>query len=171
MGALAHMSPIQDVAKFIYYLTGASTERQAVLAYNEISGGMKRLGEDAINTTIISPIKRQEPGHFAFYKMSAEAMVQNGELRPWQLWLARTLREKSYNLVGTNADPYYKAQMGGVIKTLGFDADLSKYAREVGRIEAQLMWASEAGMEFPPYVLKALRESVELYAERGFGDS
>lgn len=171
MGALAHLSPIQDVAKFIYYLTGASTERQAVLAYNEISGGMKRLGEDAINATIISPIKRQEPGHFAFYKMSAESMVQNGELRPWQLWLARTLRSTSYNLVGTNADAYYKAQMGGVIKTLGFDADLSKYAREVGRIEAQLMWAHDNGMEFPPYVLKALRESVDLYAERGFGDA
>lgn len=171
MGALAHLSPIQDVAKFIYYLTGASTERQAVLAYNEISGGMKRLGEDAINATIISPIKRQEPGHFAFYKMSAESMVQNGELRPWQLWLARTLRSTSYNLVGTNADAYYKAQMGGVIKTLGFDADLSKYAREVGRIEAQLMWAHDNGMEFPPYVLKALRESVDLYAERGFGGS
>jgi hypothetical protein len=59
--------------------------------------------------------------------------------------------------------------MGGVATVLGFSDDLEKYAREVGRIEAQLLWAHEKGMEFPPYVLKALRESIDLYRERGFG--
>ena len=34
LGALATLPPIQDVAKLLYFLTGASTERQAVLAYN-----------------------------------------------------------------------------------------------------------------------------------------
>ena len=42
--------------------------------------------------------------------------------------------------------------------------------REVGRVEAQVLWAHEQGMEFPPYVLRALRESIDLYRERGFGD-
>ncbi|MFV0253237.1 MAG: GTP-binding protein LepA [Beutenbergiaceae bacterium] len=169
LGALANFSPIQDVAKFLYYLTGASTERQAVLAYNELTKGLKRLGEEAINDTIIGPIKRQEPGHFAFYRMSAEEMVQSGQLRPWQLFLARTLRSRSYHLVGVK-DERTATQMGHVISTLGFDANIERYAKEVGRIEANLLWANRNGMEFPPYILKALRESVELYAERGFGD-
>ena len=76
------------------------------------------------------------------------------------------LREKSYNLVGTNAMDRYKADMGGLIAALGLDADLEGYAREVGRLEARLLWANENGMEFPPYILKALRESVDLYDER-----
>jgi hypothetical protein len=168
MGALAHLSSIQDIARLLYYLTGASTERQAVLAYNVINDGMREMGEHAIADTIISPIKQQEPGHFAFYRMSATELVQSGQLRPWQLYLARVLREKTYNLVGTNGQDRYKAQMGGVASVLGFDADLEKYAREVGRIEAQLLWANRNGMEFPPYVLKALRESIDLYRERGF---
>lgn len=171
MGALAHFSAIQDIARLLYYLTGASTERQAVLAYNTIHSGMTELGETAIAETIIAPIRRQEPGHFAFYRMSATELVQSGALRPWQLYLARVLREKTYNLVGTNGQDRYRAQMGGVVRALGFDNDLDKYAREVGRIEAQLLWAHERGMEFPPYVLRALRESIDLYRERGFGDA
>jgi hypothetical protein len=171
MGALAHFSAIQDIARLLYYLTGASTERQAVLAYNTIHSGMTGLGESAIAETIIAPIRRQEPGHFAFYRMSATELVHSGALRPWQLYLARVLREKTYNLVGTNGQDRYRAQMGGVVTSLGFDTDLDKYAREVGRIEAQLLWANEQGMEFPPYVLRALRESIDLYRERGFGDA
>ncbi|RUA25960.1 MAG: GTP-binding protein LepA [Actinobacteria bacterium] len=171
MGALAHFSAIQDIARLLYYLTGASTERQAVLAYNTIHSGMTELGETAIAETIIAPIRRQEPGHFAFYRMSATELVRSGALRPWQLCLARVLREKTYNLVGTNGQDRYRAQMGGVVTALGFDTDLDKYAREVGRIEAQLLWAHERGMDFPPYVMRALRESIDLYRERGFGDA
>ena len=171
MGALAHFRAIQDIARLLYYLTGASTERQAVLAYNTIHSGMTELGETAIAETIIAPIRRQEPGHFAFYRMSATELVRSGALRPWQLYLARVLREKTYNLVGTNGQDRYRAQMGGVVTALGFDTDLDKYAREVGRIEAQLLWAHERGMDFPPYVMRALRESIDLYRERGFGDA
>ncbi len=167
LGALSHLRPIQDVTRLLYYLTGASTERQAVLAYNTFLKGLVEMGEEAIARTVVGPIKQQEPGHFAFYKMSAMALVQSGRLRPWQLFLARQLRSISYNLVGTNAMDRYKTQMGGVMSTLGYDRDLHDYAREVGRLEAKLLWAHHHGMEFPGYVLKALRESVELYAERG----
>ncbi len=166
LGALASLKPIQEVAKLLYFLTGASTERQAVLAYNQINTGLKELGETAISQTIITPIKQQEPGHFAFYQMSATAMIQDKVLKPWQLFLARVLREKSYNLVGTNAMPQYKADMGGVAVDLGIDQDLQGYAREIGRVESRLLWADKQGMEFPPYILKALRESVEMYQER-----
>lgn len=166
LGALAHFEPIQQVAKLLYYLTGASTERQAVLAYNRLYGGLVDMGEDAIANTIIHPIKQQEPGHFAFYQMSATAMIQNNELKPWQLFLARVLREKSFGLVGTNALDRYKADYGGVITSLGMDEDLEDYAREIGRVEARLLWANHKGMEIPSYILKALRESVDMYRER-----
>ncbi len=166
LGALANLKPIQDIAKLLYFLTGASTERQAVLAYNVINDGMKQLGETAISETIITPIKQQEPGHFAFYQMSATSMIQRGELKPWQLYLARVLREKSYNLVGTNAIDHYKADMGGVVLGLGLDEDIEGYAREIGRVEARLLWANQKGMEVPTYIVKALRESVDLYRER-----
>ena len=166
LGALASLKPIQDIAKLLYYLTGASTERQAVLAYNSINDGLREIGETAISETIITPIKQQEPGHFAFYQMSATAMIQDRVLKPWQLFLTRVLRETSYNLVGTNAMKQYKADMGGVMVDLGIDQDLSSYAREVGRVENRLLWAHRQGLEFPPYILKALRESVDLYRER-----
>jgi hypothetical protein len=60
----------------------------------------------------------------------------------------------------------YKADMGGVMAGLGFEDDLEGYAREVGRVENRLLWAHKQGMEFPPYILKALKESVDLYRER-----
>jgi hypothetical protein len=167
LGALANLKPIQEVAKLLYFLTGASTERQAVLAYNVINDGMVEMGERAISATIITPIKQQEPGHFAFYQMSATSMIQNKRLKPWQLFLARVLREKSYGLVGTNGLDRYKADMGAVVVDLGLADDLKAYAREVGRVENRLLWAHKHGMEFPPYILKALKESVELYRERG----
>jgi hypothetical protein len=166
LGALAHLKPIQEIAKLMYFLTGASTERQAVLAYNKINRGMQQLGETAISETIITPIKQQEPGHFAFYQMSATAMIQHKVLKPWQLFLIRVMRESSYHLVGTNHMKRYKADMGGVMATLGLDDDLEAYAREVGRVENRLLWAHKQGMDFPPYILKAIRESVDLYRER-----
>jgi hypothetical protein len=166
LGALAHFEPVQQVAKLLYYLTGATTERQAVLAYNELHTGLTAMGERAIAETIIHPIKQQEPGHFAFYQMSATAMVQNGDLKPWQLFLARVLREKSYGLVGTNGNTGYKADMGAVILELRLDDHLDDYAREIGRVEARLLWAGRQGMDVPPYIVKALRESMELYRER-----
>lgn len=162
LGALAHLRPIQDVARTIYYFTGASTERQAVMAYNALGDAVRDIGEDALVDTIITPIKRQEPGHFAFYQMSATRITTDGTLRPWQLWLARELRKRTYELVGTHRDPKHQAEMGQVITGLGFDADLDDYAREIGRLESRLLWANDQGMQFPPYVLKALHEAVEL---------
>ena len=158
---------IQDVARTIYYFTGASTERQAVLAYNAFASELDAMGEKAVRETIINPIKRQEPGHFAFYRMSAEKVTTDGTLKPWQMWLARKLRTFSYELVGTHNDPRYQAQMGEVITKLGFERELEVFAKEIGRLEARLLWAQHEGLEFPPYVIKALRESVELYRERG----
>lgn len=167
LGALAHWEPIHDISRFLYYLTGASTERQAVLAYNALTKELKRMGETAIAETIIHPIKQQEPGHFAFYKMSAEKMIQDGELKPWQLYVARLLRSKSFTMVGVDYVKQYQTHFGGVMKALSIDQEMEVYAKEIGRLEAKLLWANEKGMDFPPYFLKALRESVELYEAQG----
>ena len=166
LGALAHMRPIQDIARMLYFLTGASTERQAVLAYNHLYSGLREMGEDAIATTIIHPIKQQEPGHFAFYQMSATAMIQNEVLKPWQLFLARVLRERGYYVAGALGRPEFKADVGQVASTMGIDADIEGYAREIGRVESRLLWAGRKGMECPPYIVKALRDSIDAYREQ-----
>lgn len=166
LGALSHIPAIGEVTRLLYYLTGASTERQAVLAYNTLNRAMAELGEDAVAHTIIGPIKQQEPGHFAFYQMSAREMVESGRLSPWQLWLAQQLRSFSYGLVGTNGKKHYTADMGGVMESLGFNSDLEGFAKDVGRFEAKVLWANRNGMDFPPYVLRALRSSLALYRER-----
>ena len=44
----------------LYYLTGMSTERSAVLAYNELHAGTAAMGEQAIAQTVIEP--DQAPG-------------------------------------------------------------------------------------------------------------
>ena len=167
LGAMAHFEPVQDVARTIYYLTGASTERQAVLAYNALAAQLDELGEQATRETIINPIKRQEPGHFAFYRMSAEKILTDGTLKPWQVWLAQKLRTLSYEMVGENHNPAYIAQMGEVMVELGFAEQLEVFAKEIGRLEAQLLWAQHQGMDFPPYVLAAMRDAVSMYRERG----
>ena len=75
LGALAHIAPFQDVCRMLYYLTGMATERSAVLAYNLLHRGTLDLGEQAIAQTVIGQIKRQEPGHFVFYQLSARGAV------------------------------------------------------------------------------------------------
>lgn len=161
LGHLASLRPIQDVTTLLYYLTGASTEKQAVLAYNSLHGGLSDMGELAIAKTVIAPIRRQEPGHFAFYSLSATKMIQDGALKPWQLFLARLLRQHSYHLAGTNGSKTRTSELGNLLVELGTDRDLIQFAREIGRLEGHLLWAGSQGMSVPPYILKALRDCLD----------
>jgi len=165
LGALSHLRPIHEVIRFLYYLTGAATEKSAVLAYNRLSAGMSALGESAIASTIVGPIKRQEPGHFAYYQMSALSMVQHGALSPWQLRLAGILRRRSFGVVGANSQSQ-RADFGGVMVSLGLDDDVNSYARDISVVESQLLWDQHHGMRVPSYVLAALREALDLHGER-----
>ena len=119
LGALAHLSPIQDVVRMLYYLTGMATERSAVLAYNLLHDGMRDLGETALATTLVAPIRRQEPGHYAFYKMSARGLAE--QLSGWQRWLVRHLRRISFAPVGAN-NLQQKADFGELMRTSGSTA-------------------------------------------------
>lgn len=161
LGALSHLGPVQDIVRMLYYLTGMSTERSAVLAYNKLHAGMAELGETAIAATVVAPIRRQEPPHYAFYKLSAIGLAQR--LSPWQAWLTRRLRAISWGPVGA---PEQKADFGGVLTALGM-RDVTAFGEEISRVERDLLWERRRGLHVPTYVLDALREAVALHDARG----
>ena len=159
VGVLSHLPGMLGVVRLLYYLTGAATERSAVIAYSRLVDGLRRMGERAIAETVIAPIKRQEPGHFAFYRMSAEALVREEGLSDWQLHLARILRRRSFELVGVN-NRRQRADFGDVARTLDFDRDLLDVARQVSLVERELLWAQHQGMKIPKYILAALDNAI-----------
>ncbi|NYG54254.1 GTP-binding protein LepA [Nocardioides perillae] len=163
LGALAHLGPVQDVVRMLYYLTGMSTERSAVLAYNLLHDGLVEAGEDGVAATVIAPIRRQEPGHYAFYTLSARGLAE--QLRPWQAFLVRHLRRLSYGPVGANDDEQ-RADFGDLMTTLGIDRQLADFAEQIARVERELLWAHRSGMDVPPYVTDAFRDAVELARAR-----
>ena len=158
LGSLAHIDSFQDVCRMLYYLTGMSTERSAVLAYNLLHDGVLDLGETAVAETVVAPIRRQEPGHYAFYKMSAQGLA--AELAGWQLWLLRRLRSSTYGPVGVNNDEQ-RADFGEVMVSLGIDRDVEAFTESIARVERDLLWARGQGMPVPAYVVRAFREAVE----------
>jgi hypothetical protein len=161
VGVLSHLPGMLGVIRLLYYLTGAATERSAVVAYSRLVDGLREMGEDAIAETVIAPIRRQEPGHFAFYRMSAETLVGEEGLSDWQLQLARILRRRSFDLVGVN-NRRQRADFGDVARALDFDRDLLEVARQVSLVERELLWAQQQGLAVPGYILAALKEAIEL---------
>ena len=79
----------------------------------------------AIADTVIGQIKRQEPGHFAFYQLSARGLW--AELAAWQRWLVRFMRRVSFAPVGAN-NAGQKADLGDVMATLGIAEDSDDFA-------------------------------------------
>jgi hypothetical protein len=163
LGALAHIAPFQDVCRMLYYLTGMSTERSAVLAYNMLHRGTLDLGEPAIAQSVIGQIKRQEPGHFVFYQLSARALW--AELGSWQRWMVRFMRKASFAPVGAN-NAQQLADFGDVMATLGIAAGLDDFAVQVTRVEKELLWARQRGLKVPDYVARAFHEAVDLARDR-----
>ncbi|WP_182376101.1 GTP-binding protein LepA [Nocardioides sp. WS12] len=163
LGALSHVNGFQDVCRMIYYLTGMSTERSAVLAYNLLHDGVRDLGEMAIAESVIAPIRRQEPGHYAFYRMSATAHW--ARLSGWQRWLVRRMRTVSFGPVGVNNLEQH-ADFGDVMKALGITDQFESFAEQGTRIERDLLWAHRQGLKVPDYVLRAFHDAVSLAAER-----
>lgn len=162
LGALAHLGPFQDVCRMLYYVTGMATERSAVLAYNLLHDGVREMGEHAVADTVIAPIRRQEPGHYAFYQMSARQLW--AELAPWQRFLVRLMRRLSFSPVGAN-NPEQLADFGDLMTTLGIDED-EDFAAQIARVEMELLWARSKGLPVPPYVTRAFREALELARAR-----
>jgi len=168
LGALAHIPAVHEIIRLLYYLTGAATEKSAMLAYQQMSEGLAEMGERAVKETVVDAIKVQEPGHFAFYKLSALELVQSGALAPWQLHLTRFLRSKTFGLVGAKT-PAEKAEFGSVVVELGLEDDLERHVRDIVRVETSLLWAREQGLAVPGYALAAFRDAASLYRERAGG--
>lgn len=161
VGALAHISPVQDVVRMLYYLTGMTTERSALLAYHELHDGLVELGETGIAETVVVPIRRQEPGHYAFYQMSARRLW--AQLADWQRWLVRRLRDLTFAPVGANS-PDQRADVGDMMIALGIDSPeaAGAFAGQVARVERELLFAGDQGLVVPPYVARAFAQAVEL---------
>lgn len=159
LGALAHLEPIQDVVRMLYYLTGMSTERSALLAYHRLHEGLTELGERALTDTIITPIRRQEPGHYAFYQLSARRHWAS--LARWQRWLVRHLRALSFSPVGANTTAQ-KADVGDMMLALGVGTPdaAAEFAEQVARVERDLLFAHDRGLRVPPYIASAFHEAV-----------
>ena len=165
LGALAHIPAVHEVIRLMYYLTGAATEKSAMLAYSSMSAELAAMGETALKRTVIDAIKVQEPGHFAFYRMSAQEMVQQKVLAPWQLHLARLIRSKTFGLVGAKT-PEEKAGFGALVVNLGLEDDIERSVRDIVRVETHLLHAQQDGMAVPRYAIAAFRDAAELYRER-----
>jgi len=116
VGAFAHLAWFHDVVRMLYYLTGLTTERSALLAYHRLQDGVRELGETALAETVITPIRRQEPGHYAYYQMSARALW--AQLAGWQRWLVRRFRAISIAPVGASTREQ-KADVGDMMRALG----------------------------------------------------
>lgn len=159
LGALAHLEPIQDVVRMLYYLTGMSTERSALLSYHRLHDGLSELDERAVADTIITPIRRQEPGHYAFYQLSARRHW--AALARWQRWLVRRLRALSFAPVGAGT-PEQKADVGDMMLALGLGSPdaAAAFAEQVARVERELLFARDRGVRVPPYIAAAFRDAV-----------
>jgi hypothetical protein len=163
LGMLAHLGPFQDVCRMLYYLTGMATERSAVLAYNLLHRGMLEMGELAVATSVIGQIKRQEPGHYAFYQLSARGLW--AQLAAWQRWLVRLMRRASFAPVGVN-NVRQKADFGAVMASLGIADDSDDFAHQISRVERELLWARGRDLTVPDYIARAFREAAELARSR-----
>jgi len=161
LGALAHLEPVQDVVRMLYYLTGMTTERSALLSYHLLNDGLVEMGETALAQTVITPIRRQEPGHYAFYQMSCRALWS--KLDRWQQWLVRRLRALSFAPVAANT-PAQLAEVGLAMSQLGVHdaAGLESFAEQVSRVERDLLFAEQRGLRVPPYVARSFNECLRL---------
>ena len=165
LGALAHLEPVQDVVRMLYYLTGMTTERSALLAYHLLNDGLSEMGETALAQTVVTPIRRQEPGHYAFYQMSCRGLWSR--LDTWQQWLVRRLRAASFAPVAANS-PSQLADVGGMMSQLGVQdpAAAASFGEQVSRVERDLLFAQEDGLRVPPYIARSFNECLRLSQER-----
>ena len=170
VGGLGRIQAFQDVVRMLYYLTGLTTERSALAAYHKLNDGIQQLGETALAETIITPIRRQEPGHYAYYQMSAHALWR--QLSVWQRWLVRRLRAVSYAPVAAST-PHHKADVGDMMIALGLSspAEAAAFTEQIAHVERDLLWARNAGMRVPMYVARAFAEAVELAQARSSSDT
>jgi hypothetical protein len=170
LGAIAHLEPVQDVIRMLYYLTGMTTERSALLAYHRLHDGLVEIGERATAETVITPIRRQEPGHYAYYRMAADFLWSR--LSPWQQWLVQRLRSVTFAPVAANGTSQL-ADVGDMMRQLHITSteEVSSFAEQASRVERDLIWADQEGLRVPPYIVRSFSDALRLSEERDAGRS
>ncbi len=158
MGALARLPGVQDMARMLFYLTGMATERCAIWAYGRLAEQLTDLGETAAVETIVVPIRRQEPGHFAYYRLAAQDLAPT--LAPWQRWLLRQVRARTFAPVGVRSQTQ-SGQFGQVIRELAGEPDVPDMTTTIARWERDLLTRADSGVPVPDYVMRAFREALE----------
>ncbi len=159
LGSLAHFKPVQEVARLLYYLTGAATRRPPSWRTTSSSTGSTTWARTPSRAPSCSP---SAAGAWALrlLPLSATEMFQQNVLTPWQVRLAKVLRRASFSPVGAHT-PQHRAQFGGVLTTLGLDQKVEDFGAQIGLVEHELLWARDQGMRVPDYILAALRDTIE----------
>lgn len=142
----------------LFYLTGMATERCATWAYGRLRQGLMRMGEEAAARTVVTPISRQEPGHFAYYRLAAEQL--GATLAPWQREVLRRVRAHTFAPVGVG-DSTQSAQFGQVIDQLDGEPGIPAMTTSIVRLEQDVLGCHAAGVPVPDYALRAFRQAVE----------
>lgn len=157
LGVLDRVRHIEDVARMLYYLTGVTTERLAQLVYHSLGEQLVADDERAIAMTAVEPIRRQEPGHLAFYRMSAEHL--SDQLRPWQRWLVRELRQATYSPPGVTT-PDRSADLGRMMGELGLAAQVPAESEFLTALTQRLLRDEGRGLPVPDYVRRGFEDAL-----------
>ena len=158
-------SPIQDVVRMLYYLTGMSTERSAVLAYNLLHNGLTDLGRDRSGHQRSSPRSAaRSPATTPSTRCRRAASPSSspagsaGWCGTLRTDLVRPGRRQQPAAEGRLRRPDADARAS--------TADLSAFARQISRVERELLWVRDHGMKVPDYVVAAFQEAVDLARSR-----
>ena len=164
-GTLGRYVPgLKDALFYSYMTTGVVTEAAASRIYRLWSDQLEARGEGAFAATAIDRIGRQEPKHLAYYRMRG-AQVRD-TLSPWQIKLARAVKERSMPLAGLS-EQWHKGQLGRlVIELTGGDETLStEYLDLVSQVESvyqRMMYYRENGGNVPGIVTRSIAECREI---------
>lgn len=161
-GRLSVVPGVSDVLLMLYHSMGAMHERLTAVGYDKLRDRLLEIGERGFAQTGVAPIRKQESGHYAFYRNSALAL--QGRLSAWQLALARIVRVRTYEPIGVRtsltagADP---AAFGRTAMALTGGTDMRDIAVPVQRVAQELLVREDQGLRLPPFVARALRQTVE----------
>ncbi len=155
-----HLPAFEDIVYKLYVTRGAMHERLTAEGYRHMLQRLKALGETGLARTMIMPIQYQEAGHLKYYIEASQAISR--QLRPWQQRLARLIAVRTYALVGATS-PQSLAEFGHAADTLAGD-QAEAFAQSIQSVAQDLL--AEKAAPLPPFVAKALRESIDLAREQ-----
>ncbi len=160
-GRLAFIPGVGDVLLFLYLTMGAMHERLTAIGYDRLRDRFLEIGETGFATTGVQAIRKQESGHYAYYRNAAFEV--RSRLAGWQLHIARAVRIATYQPIGVRtrltggARP---ADFGLAAVQLTGSPEIDDVAVPVQRVAQELLVRESQGARLPLFVQRALREAV-----------